>query len=123
MLYWDKIKRLTLLLLAEERLTDLVPGFFLLLASMHTVLSGNIRVLRRYTSICVLMYEYTNVLVYSGRPAAFQDALVFPEARDAPVKVVKTAQCSLLEKICDAYCGTQIDKLQAARRNFQKLLR
>ena len=77
----------------------------------------------RYTIIFVLMYEYTNVLVYSGRPAAFQDALVFPEARDAPVKVVKKAQCSLLEKICDAYCGTQMDKLQAARRNVQKLLR
>jgi len=42
LLYWAKIKRLRLLLLAEERLTDLVPGFFLLLASMHTVLSGNI---------------------------------------------------------------------------------
>ena len=90
--------------------SDLVPGLFLLIACLHAVLSG--------------------------RSQAFQNALVFPEPRDAAAKdamekdaVAKDPQlggggaesAKVLSKLCKTYCGTEPFMLAQAHDALNKV--
>jgi hypothetical protein len=97
--------------------SDLVPGLFLLIACLHAVLSG--------------------------RSQAFQNALVFPEPRDAAAKdameegavAKETADdaahnktggggaesAKILSQLCKAYCGTDPSMLAQAHDALNKV--
>jgi hypothetical protein len=86
---------------SESSLTDLVPGFFLLIASIHAV--------------------------FKGRPSSFTDSMVFPEPRDGSPsdgaeKEGPDDTQGLLANLCQSYCSTQLKKVEAARDTVNRLL-